>query len=443
MSYNRDLWIYNAQDCCYTFEIAEKLEEVVKSLELEAPHAFQQRLLKAVFNMMNRGIRYDIGNRDAFEKMLLEEIDKRNEWITQALGHPLNINSNKQMKALFYEDFKQPIIKNHKTQAASLDDKALSLIMVREPILKPLVKKIQELRSLNVFLKTFVRAPVDPDGRMRSSFNIAGTETFRFSSSTNAFGRGMNLQNIPKGGGDDELELPNIRNLFLPDPGYEIIDIDLVGADLQVVMWEGEEEEGKRLIRAGEVFYVMVAKYYTKDDSITKKHALYKKFKAVCHATHYLGSAFGIAKNTGLSVKEVKEVQDWYFKKFPGVKRYQDKIITMCKENRYVQNIFGNRWYIMDRIDDATFREAAAWIPQSTVALIISRGLVNIYENLPEVELLSNVHDSLIMQVKQDRVEEMIPKILEQASIELPYPGDSLTIPVDLKRSLISWGAGE
>jgi hypothetical protein len=58
---------------------------------------------------------------------------------------------------------------------------------------------LEEFRSISVFHNTFVKAPLDPGDRMRCMFNVSGTETFRWSSSKNAFGRGTNLQNIPAG----------------------------------------------------------------------------------------------------------------------------------------------------------------------------------------------------------------------------------------------------
>ena len=118
------------------------------------------------------------------------------------------------------------------------------------------------MRSLGVFLSTFVNAPLDVDGRMRCSFNIAGTETYRFSSSKNAFGSGMNMQNIPKGGESDELdlELPNVRELFIPDPGKTFFDIDLDSADLRIVCWEADIPEMKAMVRSGAKVYVEVMK---------------------------------------------------------------------------------------------------------------------------------------------------------------------------------------
>ncbi|WP_434127381.1 hypothetical protein, partial [Enterococcus faecium] len=92
----------------------------------------------------------------------------------------------------FYHQLNQKPVKNRQTGGITTNDQALELIAIREPLLLPLCRKIQELRSLGVFVGTFLDAPVDIDARMRCSFNIAGTETYRFSSSQNAFGSGMN-----------------------------------------------------------------------------------------------------------------------------------------------------------------------------------------------------------------------------------------------------------
>ena len=142
----------------------------------------------------------------------------------------------------------------------------------REPIIKPIIDAIGTLRSLNVFYSTFLSAALDPDDRMRSSYNVAGTDTLRWSSSTNVFGRGANLQNIAKGDSEYSEEaaeqlrqtrgvaFPNIKRLFIPDPGYEIADADLSGADAAVVAHETNEEELIDAITRGIKLHSVVSK---------------------------------------------------------------------------------------------------------------------------------------------------------------------------------------
>ena len=105
-----------------------------------------------------------------------------------------------------------------------------------------------------------------------------------------------------------------------------------------------------------------------------------------------------------------------------------------------VQNVFGYRCYFFDRIEGTIFNQAAAWIPQSTVACLINRAYVKIYEELPEVQILLQVHDSLAGQFPTHLGDWMTNQIVAKAEIELPYPGDPLIIPVGVKTSTKSWG---
>ena len=434
------LWRYNCQDAVITFEVDTVEQNNVDSMGLREVHDFQQELFWPVLATMNRGIRCDHNKRAQFAMTLIEEIATREQWLIDALGHPINIRSPKQMKELFYDSLGQKPIFNRKSGTVTCDDEALSRIATREPILRPVIKKIQELRSLGVFLSTFVNAPLDVDGRLRCSFNIAGTETYRFSSSSNAFGSGLNLQNIPKGGGDDDLELPNVRDLFVPDPGYTFFDIDLASADLRIVVWEADEPEMKAMLREGLDPYTEIAKEFYHDPSITKKDPRRQTFKSFAHGTNYLGTAKGLAERLGLPVHQAEQTQAWYFQRFPRIKKWQEDLVDQVIKRRMVENVFGYRCHFFDRIEGTIFNQAAAWIPQSTVACLINRAYVNIHKQLPWAEVLLQVHDSLAGQFPSHLGEWAMKEIVKCSEIVLPY-ADPLTIPVGVKTSTVSWGA--
>ena len=133
---------------------------------------------------------------------LMDAIAERQAWLEEVVGHPLNPKSPKQMKEFFYDEVGLPTQKVRKTGGVTTHAEALTTLAKKEPLIKPITDCISELRSLGVFLSTFIKAPLGEDGRLRSSYNIAGTETFRWSSSKDAFGTGLNLQNIPKGDED-------------------------------------------------------------------------------------------------------------------------------------------------------------------------------------------------------------------------------------------------
>lgn len=429
------LWSYNCKDCTITFEVDAAIQESVDKLDLRAQHDFQQEMFWPVLEAMIRGVRVDLTRRSNFALELSDEVAKREQWFLDVLGHPLNPKSPLQMKRLFYEDLKQKEVFNRKTGQVTLNDEALQKIGSREPLLRPLVRRISEYRSLGVFLSTFVNAKLDSDQRLRCSYNIAGTETFRFSSSQNAFDSGLNLQNIPKGGATekdnpDALELPNVRKLFVPDPGYTFFDCDLDRADLQVVVWEAGDAELKQMLLEGVDIHAENAKLL----GITRQLA-----KSWVHGTNYGGGARTMAAACGISVHQAEHMRARWFSAHPGIHAWHQRVESDLRTRRYVSNRWGNRRYYFDRVE-GLLPEALAWIPQSTVALVINRIWLKIYQELKEVQVLLQVHDSLAGQFPTHLADWCKRSILDLArGVVIPYE-DPLNIPLGIKTSTESWG---
>jgi DNA polymerase I-like protein with 3'-5' exonuclease and polymerase domains len=279
---------------------------------------------------------------------------------------------------------------------------------------------------------------------MRCSYNVCGTDTYRFASRQNAFGTGLNLQNIPSGGelaDDSDLELPNVRSIFIPDEGKEYFDIDLDSADLRVVAAESGCKWLITQLNAGRKPYIEVMKeYYGNPDMDKKSHPLqYGMFKALCHGTHYLGTPQGISPRIGLDVKKVEDIQKWYFGLCPEIPKWHEEVKKQMLGRRWIQNVFGYRIHFFDRIEGNVFNQGVAWIPQSTVGCLINRAYKNISDHLPEVDVLLQVHDSLAGQYPIENREHHLASILKEAQIVLPYK-EPIIIPVGVKTSTKSWG---
>lgn len=435
------LWQYNCMDAVATYEIDDVQQGLVDRMGFREVYNFQQELFWPVTHTMNRGLRVDHARKGELAYELLQAIDAHKQWLYEVLGYELNVGSSVQMQDLFYQQFGQKPIKDPKTRQPTTNSAALQQLAEREPLLRPLYDHIDDLRSLYVFLRTFVNAQEDQDGRCRCSYNISGAETYRFSSGKNAFGSGLNLQNIPKGGKlrCSDMPLPNVRKLYLPDPGMEFFDIDLSAADLRIVVWESDCREMKQMLRAGLDPYTEIAKEFYHDSTINKKDPRRQTFKSVAHGTNYLGTAKGLATRLGLSIHELEKTQKWYFGKFPEIKKWQDHLIAQVTTRRFVSNVFGYKFFFMDRIEGTVFNQAVAWIPQSTVARVINSGYMNLHKNHPEIEVLLQVHDSLGGQYPIDGAERHKQTVLDACAIELPY-ADPLVIPVGIATSRNSWG---
>lgn len=435
-------WIYNCTDSVRTLAISKVLANVVKGMKLEKVNDFQQRLATRVLRALDRGVRVDHKRRGQLAFELMQQADERQHWLSQVIEGEFNIKSPVQMKDFFYRQMGMRPVIDRKTGSPTTNDAALQTIAKREPILLPITKRISELRSLGVFHSTFVGAALDIDGRMRTDYNVAGTETYRFNSRQNAFGTGMNMQNTPKGGFDEEtgLNLPNIRELFIPDEGKVVWDIDLDSADLRIVTWESNCAWMKAQFKAGKKPYVEIMKEYYQDDSKSKNSPEYKIFKSLCHGTNYLGTADGIAPRIGLDIDATKKIQDWYYRMCPEIKQWQDDLKRQVDTRRYVSNAYGYRINIFDRIEGTVYNQAVAWIPQSSVAILINHIWEELETKAPHHEVLLQNHDSLVGQVDIWRGQSSLDEVLTIAnSVAIPYD-DPLFIPVGIASSTVSWG---
>jgi DNA polymerase I-like protein with 3'-5' exonuclease and polymerase domains len=144
-----------------------------------------------------------------------------------------------------------------------------------------------------------------------------------------------------------------------------------------------------------------------------------------------------MAINAGCTIKESEDFQKRWFGEHPLILEWHERVKSQVYSTRTVFNKFGYRRQFFERIEQV-LPEALAWIPQSTVACVINRGLVAIDEQLPEVQMLIQVHDSVVGQFPSDRL-DLVESIRERLRIVIPYD-DPLIIPVNIKFSNTSWG---
>jgi len=250
------------------------------------------------------------------------------------------------------------------------------------------------------------------------------------------------------------ISLPNMRNLFIPDPGHIILDVDLDRADLQVVVWEADDPDLKRQLTLGVDLHIMngillAGKEPPSEDELIENHPNYPEHKArykqervfakaFVHGTNYGGGARTMAVAAGTSVRQMEYLQERWFSIHPGIREWHERTEHQLQTQRFVQNAFGYRRFYFDRIEHL-LSEALAWVPQSTVAIVTNMGLCNLDENIPEVDLLLQVHDSLVFQVPNWCYPAILPRIREELLIPIPYD-DPLTIPVGATASRKSWG---
>jgi len=253
------------------------------------------------------------------------------------------------------------------------------------------------------------------------------------------------------------VELPNVRKLFIPDPGYYIGEVDLVGSEAQIIAWDAGDEDLKAAFRAGlnvhiknarDVFPERVKGW--SDEAIKATDmagGVYYICKRCVHATHNGGRPPGLSREIGISVKEAEDFQRTWYGLHPKIKLREEYILDCLNGRiegipaRTIYNKFGYRIVFFDR-HKQVFTEALTWIQQSTSGICCFKGGLALRKYVPWVELLLQVHDSLVFQFKLKYLHRLgeIKSALE--TIIVPYD-DPLCIPWSLKLSLKSWGDAE
>jgi DNA polymerase-1 len=250
----------------------------------------------------------------------------------------------------------------------------------------------------------------------------------------------------------------------VPDPGHIWFDLDLQRADLFVVVAEAEDRDLMAAMKLGVDTHLLgtielLGKEIPPYEELIERHpesgtcscrgtcywdhrARYKHnrlfAKTLIHGTNYCGKPRTMSAHTGRTVAEVERYQRLWLGAHPGIERWHKRVHHEIATRRFVENRFGYRWHIFER-PESCLPEAVAWTPQSTVGLVINRIWRRIHDELTDVEVLLQVHDSLAGQLPISCADTLTRRILDLSAITIPYD-PPLVIPVSIKTSTRSWG---
>lgn len=433
-------WTYNCTDCVKTWEILPKQQALIARRKLDEQYAFMMRLWPKAVRMMLRGIK---SNKELIPKLIVElgdAIKEREEFIHFITDGELNIASPKSMKWFFLEALGFKPKKHKKTKQISLGKEVLEEYKQECKVITPVVNAIVECKSLRTFKKNFATMPIDGDSRIRCYYNIAGTETFRWSSSESAFDTGTNLQNVPKGDRSKTMKMPNMRRMMVPDQGYLMFDIDLAGADAQVVAAEADDAYLREAFRRGFKIHAVNAKdiFGGNAGADGKREPYYTYAKQGVHLTNYRGRPNTLARTLGITRHEADQFQKKWLGLHPGIPKWWVRIDNEMAQRKTVTNKFGFQRQFFDRVENC-IGEYTAWGPQSTVAIVTNKGLIALDETYYHAVILLQTHDSVTGQIPFNDHTNHLREVHKRLSIPVPY-SDPLYIRFGLAVSDKSWG---
>lgn len=439
---DHDYWVYNAKDSVVLMDAFPKIySDLEKTRNIDAYHR-QISIIEPLLYMMCRALRIDTDGIRIESDNLAKRIEVLREKIQDMTGDRItNPNSVKQGKDYFYiyRGIK-PYIKRS-TRAVRLDEDALKRIS-RKGYKE--AEALLELRKLVKLKGTYLDVKLNHDGRLGCSFNPVGTKNGRFSSSkTIIFETGTNIQTLP----------PAMKKYVLADIGYIMFSVDLAQAENRIVAYIAPEatmisafEKGIDIHNqtAGLIFGKPPGDISDEDGSSPFKDGKSERFwgKKANHGLNYGLGYRSFALEYEIPEAQAKYIVGRYHAIYPGVRQYQAWIKQeLYLKGRTLTNCYGRKRIFMDRWSDKMFRDASNFIPQSTVADKINQdGVAFIWKNISEVELLNQVHDSIVFQIRLDvdweQIAHIILRIKKSLEIPIRWKTREFVIPVDLKMGM-------
>lgn len=435
-------WIYNGTDCCVTLEVFEVLYPQLDN-KTQATYAFSRALQGPVLEMRTRGVLVDTARKSKVVAAFDEELGileyQLNQIVRKGVGMPVfNWRSVDNLKELFYDKLGIPAIKQKGKITVNRDalEKLESYLIAR-----PIIAHLKRMRDIGKKISV-LQTDIDPDGRIRTSYNIAGTETGRFSSSLSEFGTGGNLQNV-----ENEL-----RSIFIADLGMKMAYLDAEQGESRVV---GAIEwnlfnDGRYLdaCESGDLHTKVAILCWPELDwpsepadqrSLAERdyyrgHSRRFMCKKLGHGSNYGGQPPTLARETKTDIEIIKAFQPKYFTAFPAHHLWHAWVEGQIKTVGELTSLTGRKRQFWGRRNDhKTIREAIAFDPQGSLADIVNRGMLQLWERRTADLLLQN-HDAVVVQYPEEQEEEMIPKLRSALSVTIMLEGGrEFTIPYGVK----------
>lgn len=441
--------VYNGLDCCITTEV---LDAILPQLDNQtaATYAFSRELQGPVLEMRLRGVLVDMHRRQQVIDEMFEALEflERNleKIVLDGVGMPhFNWRSNDHLKELFYERLQIPVIR--KQGRPTVDRNALEKIE-QYTIAIPIVSHLTALRDLGKKIGV-LKGAIDPDNRIRTSYNIAGTDTGRFSSSFSEFGTGGNLQNIEE----------SLRSILIADPGYRFAKFDAKSGESFVVgAIEWDLFHDSRYLDACETGdpHTAVARIcwpqlpwtgVLKQDKDIAEQPYYRHYtyrfmcKKLGHGSNYGGRPATLAQQSKLPIGLVNAFQPLYFREFPSHQRWQEWVREQIWTRGQLTSLMGRkRDFWGRRNDDATIRAAIAFNPQSSLADIVNTAMLRIWREGIACLMLQD-HDALTFMYPEKDEARVVPMLMERLVVPVTLKhGKELRIPYDAK---VGWNRGD
>ena len=384
-------------------------------------------LCRVLAEMETAGFLVDRKALAQYGETLQGVMDETEQAVYAAAGETFNINSPKQLGAILFEKLGLPHGKKTKTGWSTNAD-VLEKLRYDAPIVADVLRYRQYAKLKSTYVDGLLKV-IDPDGRVRTSFQMTVTATGRLSSTE------PNLQNIPT-----RTELGSqLRRMFTAPEGCVLVDADYSQIELRIMADLSEDPNMIEAFTSGKDIHAATAAKIYKIPIEEVTPDMRRKAKTANFGIIYGISVFGLSDRLNIPRSEAKELINGYFETYPHIKEYMDKSIQIAREKGYVETISGRKRMLPDINSKNSIvrgyaeRNAINAPIQGSAADIIKIAMVRIFERFEKnglkARMILQVHDELNFSVPENEieiVEHIVKEEMENAyRLKVPLIADS------------------
>ena len=428
---------YAAEDADITLQLHQTLSQRLSEIDSlrRIYEEIEQPLVPVLLQIEETGVLIDRQMLTRQSGELAQKMHSLEKQAHELAGGPFNLGSPKQLQQILFEKLELPVIrKTPKGQPSTAEDVLVELADEYD-----LPRVIIEYRSVSKLKSTYTdKLPLQiaaSTGRVHTSYHQAIAATGRLSSTD------PNLQNIPI----RTAEGRRIRQAFIAPENYLLLAADYSQIELRIMAHLSADAGLLKAFAADrDVHQATAAEVFAMSlDAVTPDQR--RSAKAINFGLMYGMSAFGLAKQLGISRGQAQEYVDLYFDRYPGVKAYMDNIRETAREQGFVETVFGRRLYLPEinakNVNRRQYAERTAINApmQGTAADIIKRAMIEVQAWLDadqaDGRMIMQVHDELVFEVAADAMDAFETRIttIMCAAAELAVP-----LKVDVGRG-INW----
>ncbi|GAA9145007.1 DNA polymerase I [Helicobacter pylori] len=389
------------------------LEEGLLALAREVETPF----VKVLMGMEFQGFKIDAPYFKRLEQEFKNELHVLERQILDLIGVDFNLNSPKQLSEILYEKLELPQNKSHST-----DEKSLLKILDKHPS----IALILEYRELNKLFNTYTTPLLrlkDKDDKIHTTFIQTGTATGRLSSHS------PNLQNIPVRSPKGLL----IRKGFIASSKeYCLLGVDYSQIELRLLAHFSQDKDLMDAFLKGRDIHLETSKALFGEDLAKEKRSI---AKSINFGLVYGMGSKKLSETLNIPLNEAKSYIEAYFKRFPSIKDYLNRMKEEILKTSKAFTLFG-RYRVFDftgandYIKGNYLREGVNAIFQGSASDLLKLGMLKVserFKNNPSVRLLLQVHDELIFEIEEKNALELQQEIQRILNDEV-YP---LRVPLE------------